>query len=140
MISENFTLKKQFPDPKFQKCKVSLPVKSYVQAISLRPLVSTHEQQAVSDVTKSPYKEMACQFISIYGKFVTSQTANFSRDTRRYQILKNYPYILISYTVTLTEGQIAATYQVQYFVMRLITVNAPFEFRVTSKNIMALPD
>ena len=28
---------------------------------------------------KSPYTEIYCQFISIYGKFVTSQTAYFSR-------------------------------------------------------------
>ena len=30
-------------------------------------------------VTKSPYMEMDCQFISVYGKFMTSQTAYFSR-------------------------------------------------------------
>ena len=41
-------------------------------------LISTHEYKAVSDVTKSPYMEMDCQFIPIYGKFVTSLSANYS--------------------------------------------------------------
>ena len=31
-----------------------------------------------SDVTKSPYMDMDCQFISIYGKFVTSLSAFYS--------------------------------------------------------------
>ena len=37
-----------------------------------------HEKLAVCDVTKSPYMEMDCQFIPIFVKFVTSQTASFS--------------------------------------------------------------
>ena len=42
-------------------------------------LISAHKQKAVSDLTNLPYMETNCQFISIYGQFVTSQTASFSR-------------------------------------------------------------
>ena len=48
-------------------------------SILLHNKKSAHELKAVSDVTKSPYMEMNCQFTSIYGKFVTSQTDSFSR-------------------------------------------------------------
>ena len=53
-------------------------------------LISAHEQQAVSDVTKSPYMVMDCQFISIYGKFVTSQTASFSQGNINYPVSTSY--------------------------------------------------
>ena len=52
----------------------------------LSELISTHKQQAANYVTKSPlYKEINCQFKSIYDKFVTSQTPYYF-----VRVLNNY--------------------------------------------------